>query len=47
MNERPSDSAPCQTCNHPFGEHYLTFNGNASGCTHDLCICEGFYWRRR
>lgn len=48
---RPADTQKCDNsaCSHPFGEHWASFNGGATGCGHRAteqrdsnCACRGF-----
>lgn len=45
--QRPSDQQQCPSCFHHFGFHFLSFNGEQSGCTVDGCVCQGFVDYRR
>ncbi len=54
--DRPANTETCaaEQCGHPFGDHYLTHDGQTSGCSVDagdsdhavqLCRCTGFMIR--
>lgn len=52
---RPDDGARCSNCGHPFGSHYMTFDGRHFGCQSPtsgrtnaaVCRCPGYmtFWR--
>lgn len=54
--DRPANTETCanERCGHPFGAHYLSHDGQTSGCSTDtgdidhsvnLCRCTGFLVR--
>jgi hypothetical protein len=48
--ERPADTERCGVCNHPFAQHYTTYDSRGTGCSHynddqrdgGFCYCKGF-----
>ena len=51
--DRPANTDTCagERCGHPFGEHYVAYDGVQTGCSHvsndqrdggAACRCEGF-----
>lgn len=47
---RPQNNERCNGCQHSFGEHYTTYDGQKGGCSHFVdtqrdsgsCYCKGY-----